>query len=157
MGQWAFPRVMKEKTDTLHVLGRREGGLVSTMKQGKSIRSWERASSRGTRSAHPRTVMTRCPCFRLRIKAGVKSGFKKKSTRVKSCGLPGRASSGSLGRRFEGSGLSSRNSIPLHSGPYRGWGRGLRRVSRVDAPTHLVEGPVGAPHLDGQSGLHIPP
>jgi hypothetical protein len=41
--------------------------------------------------------------------------------------------------------------------PCLGWGRGLRRVARVDAPSHLVEGPVGAPHLDGQSRLHIPP
>lgn len=48
-------------------------------------------------------------------KSRCNSGLKNKSTRVNSHDLPRRVSSGNVGRRFEGSGLSSRNSIPLHS------------------------------------------
>lgn len=33
----------------------------------------------------------------------------------------------------------------------------MKTASRAGAPPHLVEGPVGAAHLDGQSRLHIPP
>lgn len=62
-----------------------------------------------------------------------------------------------VGAWVEGSKGQLQELDPAPLFPVPAAGRGPKRVSWVGALPHLVEGPVGAAHLDRQSRLHIPP